>query len=114
MTQTDSFMGCRRDMLMDFICAHLGTYHLLSLPTPVTVYRTTGDRDVLAVEEVTVTDWLCVLVRTEFTHPQARAVRMTPKEIIRKPKETVLVASGRLVGAFAPRQWVVTAPMPVR
>lgn len=60
-------------MLMELIVTHLGTYHVLSSLTPVMVYRIMGERDVLLIAEVTVTDWLRVSIRVEATHPQARA-----------------------------------------
>lgn len=56
-TCTDQFTRRRRDMLLVLIATHLGTYHLLFFPGPVTVYRiTAGERDVFLGANGSVTD----------------------------------------------------------
>lgn len=87
----DQFTGRHREMLMELTAARLNTYRLLSSPTPVTVYRITGEQDVVPAAEVTVTYWLRVFARTDAPHPQARTVtRMASKEIARKLNEIVI------------------------
>lgn len=101
LTCTDRLAGRRRGMLRDFIAAHIGTYHMLSCPTPLTVYRKSGERNVILGEPDTVTGWLRVFVETEAVLRQARAVtRESPNEIARKPDETVAAAADRLIDTF--------------
>lgn len=90
-----------RDILMEFITAHLGTHHLLSSPARVTVYRITAERDDVPASEVTATDRLRVLVGTEATHPQALSVtRKALNEIVREPDEAIAAAAGGLTDAL--------------
>lgn len=101
MTCTDRFTGRRRDIVMELIPYHLGTHDLLSSPSPVTAYCTTGKRDEDPASKVTATDWLRVFNRTEVTHPRARAV--TTKALnknVRKLNEIIAAAAGRLTDAF--------------
>lgn len=52
MIYTERFTGRHRDMLMEIIDAHLGTHHLLSSPTPVTLHRISGEREVVLAEDL--------------------------------------------------------------
>lgn len=44
-TCADRFLECRRDPLIDYIDNNLGTHHLFSSPTLLSVFRITGERN---------------------------------------------------------------------
>lgn len=51
-TCTDRFTTSRRGMLRELIAAHPSIYHVLSSPTPVTLYRISGERDVFRPQKL--------------------------------------------------------------
>lgn len=97
----DQSSGRRRDLLIKMVATHLGTQRNDISPTPVTVYRIMGGRDLVPVVDVVALDILRLLMEGETTHSQARAsTRNALDEIIREPKATFTAAATRLTDAF--------------
>lgn len=89
----DRFSGKRCDLPIEIIATHLETpvVHVSPL-IAVTVYRITGEHDLLPASEVTATDILRLLEGKEVTQPQAdESTRKSLTGITRKPKETMAV-----------------------
>lgn len=86
---------------MTLVATNLGTYHLGSSPTLVTVYLIIQERDEVAASEVIAAGWLRVSAGTEAVHSQPRAVtRNSLNEIARKLNETIAAAASRRTDAF--------------
>lgn len=67
----------------------------------MTVYRITGERDLVPVAEVTATDLPQLRVSEEVIHSQARAAtRKALNKVVREPIETIVAAATRLIDAF--------------
>lgn len=67
----------------------------------MTVYRITGEGDLVPAAEVTVKDLLRLLVEEEATHAQApAATRNALLDITRKPQNTIAVAATWPTNAF--------------
>lgn len=100
-SRRNQFSGPRRDLLMEMIATHRGTHRLFISPTPITVYRITGERDPVPPCQITVTYLPRLLVGEETTYPQVRVTaRNAVNEITRKPRETIAAAATWLIGAL--------------
>lgn len=84
-------------MLGVLIAPHFDTSHILASFAPDTVHQMSGERDVVPVAVVTITDWLSVFVRTEATNPQAHVVtRQALDGIAWKPDQPARAVAARL------------------
>lgn len=75
MTCVDRSLGRRLDLLMiGLIAANIRTHHLFSSPTLVTLQRIMEERGDVSASDVTTTDRLRVLIRTDATRTESARV----------------------------------------
>lgn len=62
LTRADRFSGRRHNLMIEMIATHLGTCGFFFSSTPVTVYRNTGERDLIPAAQARATDLLQWLI----------------------------------------------------
>lgn len=86
---------------MELMATHPGACYLLSFPILAKVCRIMGEREDIPSPDVIPSDWICLLVSPETTHPQAIAcTRDAPHEITPKPNETIAAAANLPTNVF--------------
>ena len=91
----------RRELLVDLISDQLLTHHQMTSGEPVIIYSIAGKRIEVEADEVTITEWLRLLVReAALVRGAATSARHALDSVVLKPAEAWPTAAARLVLMF--------------
>lgn len=104
-TVADDLTSRRRELLVDLLHDHLPTYHTMQQDRDVRVFRISGKVNLVPSAQVTMTDWLRLIVREQglangYEDFAANALRT----VTRRPSESWASAAARVLVVFRATQ----------